>query len=80
MYKTRCSQRSVAVFPSLQLLLDFSLQEPMLIQFWFILPLLFNNIPTYFHDPLLDESCSTVHAILHLTALLVNVNLPKRRT
>lgn len=79
MYKTRCNQRSIAVFPSVQPLLDFFLQEPVLIQFWFILPLLFNNIPMYFHNPLLDEGCSTVPAVLHRTALLVNVNLPESR-
>lgn len=80
MYKTRCNQRSIAVFPSLQPLLDFFLQEPILIQFWLILPLLFNNIPIYFHNPLLDERCSTAHAVLHLIALLVNVGLPESRT
>ena len=53
MYKTRFNQRSIAVLPSLQPLLDFFLQELVLIQFWFILPL--NNIPMYFHNPLLNE-------------------------
>lgn len=77
MYKTRCNQRSIAVLPSLQPLLDFFLQELVLIQFWFILPL--NNIPMYFHNPLLNERCRTVPAVLHRIALLVNVNLPESR-
>ena len=77
MYKTRFNQRSIAVLPSLQPLLDFFLQELVLIQFWFILPL--NNIPMYFHNPLLNERCRTVPAVLHQTALLVNVNLPESR-